>query len=250
MLYVEIISGLWIGNVDTMYNKKFIEDNKKIFDRNFLHANGEYNTYQPRPTYKTCSNNKYKHSEFQINKSTNSKYLDIEKDSILKNLKKKENVDNNPENICKSECSKSLPNEVNDIFISNSSFPQIAIKNSYIQNDSPIVDCNRTICNSFKPFILCNDSKQVNETECYKKDWSKYSRINDLTNQMIKDTRYYTDNNTYPFVLNHIAVNKTQKCYDEYCMPLFNMNTSKNSIDGKCEYNKLKKKCNFIRKKN
>ena len=28
MLYVEIISGLWIGNVDTMYNKKFIEDNK------------------------------------------------------------------------------------------------------------------------------------------------------------------------------------------------------------------------------
>lgn len=28
MLYVEIISGLWIGNVDTMYNKKFIEENK------------------------------------------------------------------------------------------------------------------------------------------------------------------------------------------------------------------------------
>ena len=27
MLYVEIISGLWIGNIDVMYNKKFIEDN-------------------------------------------------------------------------------------------------------------------------------------------------------------------------------------------------------------------------------
>ena len=27
MLYVEIISGLWIGNIDTMYNKKFIKDN-------------------------------------------------------------------------------------------------------------------------------------------------------------------------------------------------------------------------------
>jgi len=27
MLYVEIISGLWIGNIDIMYNKKFIKDN-------------------------------------------------------------------------------------------------------------------------------------------------------------------------------------------------------------------------------
>ena len=27
MLYVEIISGLWIGNVDVMYNKKFLQDN-------------------------------------------------------------------------------------------------------------------------------------------------------------------------------------------------------------------------------
>jgi len=27
MLYVEILSGLWIGDVDVMYNKKFIEDN-------------------------------------------------------------------------------------------------------------------------------------------------------------------------------------------------------------------------------
>lgn len=27
MLYVEIISGLWIGDVDIMYNKKFLQDN-------------------------------------------------------------------------------------------------------------------------------------------------------------------------------------------------------------------------------
>jgi protein-tyrosine phosphatase len=27
MLYVEIISGLWIGNIDVMYNKEFINDN-------------------------------------------------------------------------------------------------------------------------------------------------------------------------------------------------------------------------------
>jgi len=27
MVYVEILSGLWIGNVDMMYNKKFIMDN-------------------------------------------------------------------------------------------------------------------------------------------------------------------------------------------------------------------------------
>jgi protein-tyrosine phosphatase len=28
MLYTEILSGLWIGDVDLMYNKKFIEDNQ------------------------------------------------------------------------------------------------------------------------------------------------------------------------------------------------------------------------------
>ena len=27
MLYTEIISGLWIGDIDIMYNKKFITDN-------------------------------------------------------------------------------------------------------------------------------------------------------------------------------------------------------------------------------
>ena len=28
MLYTEVISGLWIGDVPIMYNKKFIEDNQ------------------------------------------------------------------------------------------------------------------------------------------------------------------------------------------------------------------------------
>ena len=28
MLYAEIISGLWIGDIDVIYNKKFIEDNQ------------------------------------------------------------------------------------------------------------------------------------------------------------------------------------------------------------------------------
>ena len=28
MLYAEIISGLWIGDIDMMYNKKFIQDNQ------------------------------------------------------------------------------------------------------------------------------------------------------------------------------------------------------------------------------
>ena len=27
MLYAEILSGLWIGDIDIMYNKKFIQDN-------------------------------------------------------------------------------------------------------------------------------------------------------------------------------------------------------------------------------
>ena len=27
MLYTEILSGLWIGDIDIMYNKKFITDN-------------------------------------------------------------------------------------------------------------------------------------------------------------------------------------------------------------------------------
>jgi hypothetical protein len=37
MVYVEIISGLWIGNVDMMYNKKFIEDNKITLIVNCTH---------------------------------------------------------------------------------------------------------------------------------------------------------------------------------------------------------------------
>ena len=28
MLYTEILSGLWIGDIDLMYNKKFIDDNQ------------------------------------------------------------------------------------------------------------------------------------------------------------------------------------------------------------------------------
>lgn len=28
MLYTEVLSGLWIGDIDIMYNKKFIEDNQ------------------------------------------------------------------------------------------------------------------------------------------------------------------------------------------------------------------------------
>lgn len=31
MLYAEVISGLWIGDIDIMYNKKFIDDNKIQF---------------------------------------------------------------------------------------------------------------------------------------------------------------------------------------------------------------------------
>ena len=35
MVYVEIISGLWIGNVDMMYNKKFLLDNQINCTHNF-----------------------------------------------------------------------------------------------------------------------------------------------------------------------------------------------------------------------
>ena len=28
MLYTEVLSGLWIGDIDIMYNKKFVEDNQ------------------------------------------------------------------------------------------------------------------------------------------------------------------------------------------------------------------------------
>jgi protein-tyrosine phosphatase len=37
MVYVEIISGLWIGNVDMMYNKKFLQDNQISLILNCTH---------------------------------------------------------------------------------------------------------------------------------------------------------------------------------------------------------------------
>ena len=37
MVYVEIISGLWIGNVDMMYNKKFLQDNQITLIINCTH---------------------------------------------------------------------------------------------------------------------------------------------------------------------------------------------------------------------
>ena len=37
MVYVEIISGLWIGNVDMMYNKKFLQDNQITLVINCTH---------------------------------------------------------------------------------------------------------------------------------------------------------------------------------------------------------------------
>jgi len=37
MVYAEIISGLWIGNVDMMYNKKFLQDNQITLVINCTH---------------------------------------------------------------------------------------------------------------------------------------------------------------------------------------------------------------------
>jgi hypothetical protein len=37
MVYAEIVSGLWIGNVDMMYNKKFLQDNQITLIINCTH---------------------------------------------------------------------------------------------------------------------------------------------------------------------------------------------------------------------
>jgi len=37
MVYAEIISGLWIGNVDMLYNKKFLQDNQITLIINCTH---------------------------------------------------------------------------------------------------------------------------------------------------------------------------------------------------------------------
>jgi len=37
MVYAEIISGLWIGNVDMLYNKKFLQDNQITLVINCTH---------------------------------------------------------------------------------------------------------------------------------------------------------------------------------------------------------------------
>lgn len=55
MLYTEVLSGLWIGDIDIMYNKKFIEDNQiKIIinctiDYKFSEHKGVQNVRIPLP---------------------------------------------------------------------------------------------------------------------------------------------------------------------------------------------------------
>jgi hypothetical protein len=55
MLYTEVLSGLWIGDIDIMYNKKFLEDNQiKLIinctiDYKFSEHKGAQNVRIPLP---------------------------------------------------------------------------------------------------------------------------------------------------------------------------------------------------------
>jgi hypothetical protein len=258
-------------------NKKLVVENKQIFERNFPSENLDI-TYMNRPQIRCCnftnkSDNifpvscnyigKCKENEnkplnpcnksiFNPGKGTFSGYaVNINDDSILKGLE----FDNSKCPQCKWHMK--LPPEppileVDDVQICGRPYPRIAIKNSYPSCDLPngFKDCNRNVCLNSKPFQTCFDEKGYNKKKCNRKSWSEYSRIENINEDMIESTRFYTDRNTLPFILNHVAVQKPEKCFKQYCDPLFNLNTSANAIDGKCLYDNLtnynKYKANYL----
>ena len=231
-------------------NLQNINNNKKIFNRN-LPFNSQKNIYMEHPEIKQCSplfrdsniskrTINTKNREFnQIEKSDIA--LNIDNDSKMRRLNSKKN---NCHNEIANNYSKQLM-EIDDVGICNRPYPKIAIQNSYSSHNLPngIKDCrNINSCSNSKPFPMCINENEYNSKMCEVKDWSEYSRINDTSENMVQNTRFYTDKNTHPFILNHIAVEKPKKCIDQYCLPLFNMNTSANAIDGKCVFDKEVKK--------
>ena len=86
MLYTEVLSGLWIGDIDIMYNKKFIEDNQiKLIinctiDYKFSEHKGVQNVRIPLP------NNLYNSIDtIRQNKDTILNFIDsnLENNHIL-----------------------------------------------------------------------------------------------------------------------------------------------------------------------
>ena len=132
-------------------------------------------------------------------------------------------------------------NCIEDVHLNNRSYPKIGINNSYPSDNLPngIANCNRNMCMNSVPFNKCINKEKFEYSQNSRKNWKQYSEIHNMNENMQKDIRFYADRNTYPFVLNHVAVAKDIKCYDDRCEDLFNNVTNANLIDGRNIYNKM-----------
>ena len=251
-------------------NFKNIKENHDIFKRNFPSKDLDI-TFFPRPiNVKCCLYNDKTKNEFKssCNYKCNNNLFNYINNDCYKDNKNKDNhskfnpgegtysgflknIDNDSNLIGLNNKSKkqdilplySKKAQINNIDFSDRSYPQIGITNSYSCENLPsgIDNCSRNFCLNTKPMMPCKDEKLFNIVQSKRKDWKEYSKIHNMTDNMIKDIRFYTDNNTYPFVLNHVSVGIPKKCYDQRCEQLFNNNTSANSIDGRYTYEKLLK---------
>lgn len=235
-------------------NKKEIEFNNKMYQRNFPSEKINV-TYNERPLSKCCRYNNKCNDIFPSSCNFTGNYISSQNNEF--NYKNKSiinpgkgtytgyaeniNIDSSLKGINSNlKLAKKYDSNINNINCYDTSYTEIGIKNSYPSCNLPynVKDCNRNICLNPQPFKMCtNKNKSKKENNII--NWNEYSKINDLTENMIENTTFYTDPNSRPFILNHIAVKKPKICCQHFCAPLFNQFTSANLINGRYIYKNL-----------
>lgn len=238
-------------------NLKYIIENENIYKRNVPCEKVDI-IYQPRPISNRCckyndkSKNIYPSScDYICNDSDKKKpnklhlrnrFIDNESEIFLLN-KSKESSCINPENY--KNCKLPQP----DPFYND--YPNINIQESFECNNNILnkrTECNN--CLNHNVFEPCRNKYSFDKSQISSKNWKEYSKINDISNNMVNDMTFYADKNSYPFVLNHVAVQKEKICLNDRCEQLFNNTTSSNAIDGRIIFNDLKNSniCDTINK--
>lgn len=239
-------------------NLKYIIENKNIYNRNIPCEKVDI-IYQEHPISNRCckyndkSKTKYPSScDYICNNSgkpnnklhLRNRFIDNESELLLLNKSKESNCIY-PKKY--EHCKIQEP----DLF--KRDYPNIRIQESFQCKDDILneqTDCNTINCLNQKVFEPCKNKYTFDKSQISRKNWKEYSKINDITDNMVDDMTFYADKNSYPFVLNHVAVQKDKICLNNRCEQLFNNTTSSNAIDGKIIYNDLKSSniCDTINK--